>query len=140
MFIHVCADITHSRLECHHSSRAQRSPITMVCMYISIQLFHNWICAFLFLAALINIRVVANLNWAFAEVFLTGIDDTPASLSSDHGLVSSRWYSSWICISTIIPLGILYVIWIRATIYSSKPASMNLKGPLLESELPSSTL
>ena len=56
--------------------------------------------------------------WASGELFFTPDYDNALSmfLTSGDALKTSRWYSSWVVMLALVPIVLLYLVWIPATV------------------------
>ncbi len=58
--------------------------------------------------------------WAAGEFYITPDSDLPVGLfdwNRDNGraLHTSRWYASWLLVVAMLPILVLYMVWIPAT-------------------------
>lgn len=62
------------------------------------------------------IWIIGNMLWAIGELFYPE-RDYPWSLfaTSTEAYVTCRWYSAWILVTAMIPLILLFIIWVVAT-------------------------
>ena len=58
--------------------------------------------------------VMANLVWAYGELFLPGVEDNPMPLFpiTSQALHSMRWLSSWILVVAFACGVALHVVWV----------------------------